>query len=322
MAKLQGAVIYNENDLAINRSYADWLVEEAESLDMDLQVMTREDMDISYNVTDVSDTAGIHQHHERLVLSSGVPNDSETVIKSGITHGITSGITPDFVINRSRDANLTRFFEMSGVRVFNNSIITDLGNRKELAYAHAKKCGVPILPFELHHQSKAKTHELVRIFKTPTGHGGNEIHAGKSYIPGGVFESIEGEPLLPKDDLVLSQEFCNGLTGDLRVYIMDNRPYAAVMRHTPEGSYLSNFTKGASIGFFEIEKTPVAAYVDALLKDVHVDYCGLDFLCDAQGKFFFNELEDAVGSRMLSQLGAGHNTAGDLMKHIRACMDR
>ena len=46
-----------------------------------------------------------------------------------------------------------------------------------------------------------------------------------------------------------------------------------------------------------------------------VDYAGFDFFITKEGKLIFNEIEDAVGSRMLSLLGE-NETVPLFVEHI------
>ena len=46
-----------------------------------------------------------------------------------------------------------------------------------------------------------------------------------------------------------------------------------------------------------------------------MDYAGIDFLLTKDNKLIFNEIEDVVGSRMLSKLGI-NNTTDLYLEHI------
>lgn len=51
-----------------------------------------------------------------------------------------------------------------------------------------------------------------------------------------------------------------------------------------------------------------------------VDFVGIDFFLTDNGQFIFNEIEDVVGSRMLSALGC-NNTVPLYVEHILRCMN-
>lgn len=284
-----GFVLYNQEDLIVNQSFAQWLSEEAKTLGIELLILTRESLSIQFGQS-------LQYYNNGQILQQ-----------------------PCFIINRSRDYHLSLMLETYGVRLFNNAAIAQLGNRKELAYAYAQNCGIPVLPFYLNHQKTAFSYDVPHIIKTPEGHGGNQVFLKKEYNPS-LLNS--GSLASVKEDWIITQSFCEGLKGDLRVYILNNQIYASVIRYTPAGTYLSNYTKGAEIDHYDIIKTPVEGYIETLLKGVYVDYCGIDFLVDYQGNYYFNEIEDAVGSRMLTHLAPELNVAKDLMRHISLQMSR
>lgn len=52
---------------------------------------------------------------------------------------------PDFVINRSRNADVSRYFEGKNIRVFNSGKITEIANDKRKSYEYLEGI-VPFMP--------------------------------------------------------------------------------------------------------------------------------------------------------------------------------
>lgn len=202
-----------------------------------------------------------------------------------------------FVINRTREVTVSWQFEVQGLRVFNSSEITLLGNNKIAAYSYMQKRGVPFAKVLL---GPLVDDKLVR--KPVNGHGGHDISF-----------DIQEE----KVDLVnyVYQEHAGAILGDVRFWIIGNRIHAAVLRSNPH-SFLSNYSLGGSFEEFHYTKEQEAKVYKAI-GDLAIDYAGIDFFVTKDGDLLFNEIEDVVGSRMLSELGM-NTTTSEWMKCIKS----
>lgn len=190
-----------------------------------------------------------------------------------------------FAINRTRDYNLSLALELNQIRVFNSSQISLLGNNKLAAYAYAQKKGYPIAPLVLPGQRPVHTKVIA---KPIDGHGGAGIRLIEPDSQGQAGE--------------ICQVFLEDAIGDVRFYIINNQIYKGVLRKRPPGKILSNFSQGGQVEpyFYSGQEE---AYVYGLLEGLDLDYGGVDFLLMPEGDLIFNEIEDVVGSRMLSHLG-------------------
>jgi glutathione synthase/RimK-type ligase-like ATP-grasp enzyme len=94
---------------------------------------------------------------------------------------------------------------------------------------------------------------------------------------------------------------------------MGNRVLGAVKRTAANG-IKANYCKGGSISLYNIDKG-LEENVNRLLNTGYYDFAGFDFLPDGKGGYYFNEIEDAVGSRSLCML-AGIDTAEEYIKYI------
>ncbi|NLV88710.1 MAG: ATP-grasp domain-containing protein [Tissierellia bacterium] len=253
---MNGLLIYNKDDYHRNESYVDWLLQAGKEYDLNLKLVFKEDF-----------------------------------LRKGISHKDKI----DFVINRSRSYEISLMFELTNIRVFNNSTITLLGNNKLAAYRYAKDKGYAYPRVLVAWENKNNI-----ISKPNDGHGGQGID---------LVENVD----FNDGSIRLQQEFLGSLVGDIRFYIIDNKIIHGVLR-TSRDKIISNFTQGGDIKYYDYTAEE-KAYVEGFIKDLKVDYAGIDFLLTKDNKLIFNEIEDVVGSRMLSKLGI-NNTTDLYLEHI------
>lgn len=181
----------------------------------------------------------------------------------------------DFVINRTNSADIAQIFEDRGIRVFNPASLTRLANNKQKCYEFMQKNGIEILP--------VNQTEPPLIEKPANGKGGlgvRLIKSGKVEIkPGYVYQK-------PASDL----------GRDLRVWLIGGKIICAVLRES-ETDFRSNYCLGGSARIYPLsERERALVYkISSLIKS---DYIGIDFVFDG-GRAVFNEIEDAVGARMV-----------------------
>lgn len=204
----------------------------------------------------------------------------------------------DFLINRTRSYEISLMFELSGIRVFNNAQVTLIGNNKLAGYQFARVKGYAIAPIYLDF-----AHRDGVISKPNDGHGGEGI---------GLLHQID----LSDGYFRIQQGLVTDLLGDIRFYVIDNQVIHGVLRSSGE-SLVSNYSQGGQVQLYPFTADE-KAYVEGLIKDIQVDYAGVDFLLKKDGTLIFNEMEDVVGSRMLSHLGI-NNTTDLFLEHIKTC---
>lgn len=204
---------------------------------------------------------------------------------------------PSFAINRSRNAGIAKVLEQEGVRVFNSSRVTEIANNKGKNYEFLKDV-VPFLPIKYKDNitiSKISDNGFTYpyIIKSCKGHGGSQVFM--------VHNKQEKEQALQdmNGDNYIIQQCCSDLGRDVRVYIIGNKIVAAVLR-TSENSFKSNFSLGGKVQQYQLNSKEINM-VNAITQKLPMDYAGIDFTFH-NGKAVFNEIEDAVGARMLYQV--------------------
>jgi len=184
----------------------------------------------------------------------------------------------EYVINRSNDYRVAVRFEKRGIRVFNPSEFSRLANDKQLCYDFMEQNGIEIMP------TRYKTPPFVK--KPKDGHGGQGVVM--------CYSSREHE------ENAVCQKPASDLGKDLRVWVIGGKIVASMLR-VSTSDFRSNFCLGGEAVSYEMSQDEIrlAKKIISLVKG---DYYGIDFVFDG-GKAVFNELEDAVGARMLYAKG-------------------
>lgn len=248
---------------------------------------------------------------------------------------------PDLVLNRSRDAVVSQWYEQQNVAVFHDSLITEIGNHKAktirflednlpedvkrqkwkpdtiyLSKDCLKQWIETIKKREYHGFEHFMSPKAIQpVIKSVNGHGGSEVSLLPICVQKGqnlgdaLQEQAEHEHqrLLAALEMyrgkeVLIQEKIESKSRDVRVYIVGNKIYQAVLRQG-KGDFRSNFSLGGSVSAYTMnakEEAWVNAFLNAFSKRT-LGMAGIDFLINEDGRWIFNELEEMVGCRMLYQ---------------------
>jgi len=199
--------------------------------------------------------------------------------------------TPDFVLNRSRDFKFNEAFDCIHI---NSSEVIRIANDKWLTYQKFKDI-VPMMPTYTISQIK----DYPCIVKNRFGHGGDDVHWVK-------------EKTDYSDDYI-GQDIASVLGKDLRVYIMNNKIYASVLRTSD--NFKSNYSLGGHADLYDLnedEKEIIYKIIDIL----PIDYGGIDFLFDENNQLILNEIEDPVGAKMLYNL-TDFDVVDDYLKMVK-----
>lgn len=235
-------------------------------------------------------------------LSLVLTKDLQKDIYSYLCEG--TGRIPDFAIVRAIAPGLSRRLEELGIKVFNSSKVSFIANDKARTKEFAEKCGLRTAGFIRTDTFPSK--ELLEnvfsgkdiIVKTLNGHGGSEVYLIGRQNLSRNYENVIGR--LDKNDLLkpyIIEERINGPARDMRVYIIGSKPVCAVLRSNPD-DYRSNFSLGGNVVLSDIPE--IVLDMTKLLTDrIYMDYTGIDFIPDENDEYYFNEIEDCAGARML-----------------------
>ena len=195
---------------------------------------------------------------------------------------------PDFAVVRAFNYKINERLENAGVRTFNNSRLAKIANDKALCYKYMTDNEIEIMP-TFYEMPIAPTFPL--IVKSASGHGGTEVlmvhnntelKAASKAIPDAVYQAVASD-----------------LGKDLRVYVINNEIVAAMLRQS-DTDFRSNYCLGSKASVYTLSPDELNL-INKIISIFDIAYCGIDFIFH-NGKIVFNELEDAVGARMLYDL--------------------
>ncbi len=185
---------------------------------------------------------------------------------------------PDFIINRSRFSYISDYFDIS----FNSPLATKIANDKYLTFTYFKEYVDVINTYKL---DEVKTFPCV--CKSRYSHGGKDV-----FIVKNKNELIQSDEYIYQDILTKGK--------DLRVYIMDNKIIAAILRSN-KNDFRANYSLGGTISLYTLNQNEISI-INKILNKLPMIYGGIDFLFDKNNNIVLNEIEDPVGARMLYKL--------------------
>lgn len=220
MVKRTGWLIYNREDAAKNSGYIDWMLDEAKSLNLDLHLYYRDDIQIGHRSNQ------LYVEHKQQPIR-----------------------LPDFAIVRTIDPFFTKQLEKLHIACFNSSIISELANDKAKTHQYLTSIGIPMADtVYCHGQPRAVDMEFPFIAKDIHGRGGKQVY---------LIEQDKDLHALPDAKWIVQKP---GVFGkDIRVFVIGTRIVAAVLRES-SSTFKANYTLGGSASLYELsasEKTLV-----------------------------------------------------------------
>lgn len=230
--------------------------------------------------------------------------------------GLQEQVLPDFVLNRSRDAEIAEQLEALGVRCINPAQVSRIANDKWETYRFFKEHQIPMLPTWGAIVDKNLKNQKVcgypLVAKSVDGHGGSEVFIvenAEAWNP--VIEVLFGRK-------IVIQKMCGMIGRDLRIFVLGGEAIAAVLRQS-ESDFRANYSLGGQIRLAELTKEQ-KKIVKKICQVFPMEWGGIDLLFDSEDHFYLNEVEDAVGSRSLSQL-TELNVARMVLTYIQRSWD-
>lgn len=261
-------IIYNREAADYNRQYIQYYIEEGSKLDIEVKLILVEELDFG-----VKESRWFLAYRKQEV------------------------IFPDFVICRSIYPLLSKQLELMGIRVFNNSFVSEVCNDKAKTYQYLAKTGIKMVDSTFIRNIQVK--EILSDIQTPTvikavdGHGGSQV-----FLVDKEDNYIITEEGLGSSDVVL-QPLTGSRHQDMRVYVIGNEIVAAVLRTARDG-FKSNFSLGGEVCLYHLSEKE-KDIVHRIIDQFDFGLVGIDFIIGDEGELIFNEIEDVVGSRMLYQ---------------------
>lgn len=233
-------------------------------------------------------------------LQNTFPDGSDALSGENVALGQLD--IPDLVVNRTRNSQVSRWYQRKGIPVFHTEAFVALANHKFDTLQYFEK-NLPDWVTERHWCPKSilippgtkGNRELRRsgVIKSVDGHGGSEVFLAE--------DADRWKKVLAGRELIL-QERIDSDSKDVRVYVLGNEIYHAMLR-TGTQDFRSNYSLGGGVREWHLtveERNFVSCFIEALPQECQGMY-GIDFILDREGRFIFNELEEMVGCRMLYQ---------------------
>ena len=213
-----GWLIYNREDAKKNKAYIEWMLAEAQQLEMELQFHFREDLQIG------------HRNNQLFI----------DVLHSPVE-------PPAYAIVRTIDPFFTKQLEMLGTICYNSSFIAEVANNKAKTHQFISSLGIPmsdtiycggpvqaVLPFPF-------------IAKEVHGRGGKSVY---------LVENSEQLASLPREGEWLIQK--PAVFGkDVRVFVIGKQIIAAVLRESAT-DFKANYTLGGSASLYQLSDEETA----------------------------------------------------------------
>ena len=199
----------------------------------------------------------------------------------------------DFAIVRNRDSKLCKRLEENNIRCFNSSYVVNIGNDKWEMYKDFNSAGIPVM-----YTQRTKL-PYPFVMKPVDGHGGENVYLIKN---ADEYESvISNIPDERQGDLIY-QVIATEKGRDIRVYVVGGTILTAMERIAvdTEKDFRSNYSLNGNAKEHALtdEELKLAAKVADHIK---ADFVGIDLIYN-NGRPVVNEIEDAVGTRMLYSL--------------------
>ena len=199
----------------------------------------------------------------------------------------------DFAIVRNRDSKLCKRLEENNIRCFNSSYVVNIGNDKWEMYKDFNSAGIPVM-----YTQRTKL-PYPFVMKPVNGHGGENVYLIKN---ADEYESvISNIPDERQGDLIY-QVIATEKGRDIRVYVVGGIILTAMERIAvdTDKDFRSNFSLNGNAREHALtdEELKLAAKVADHIK---ADFVGIDLIYN-NGRPVVNEIEDAVGTRMLYSL--------------------
>lgn len=211
----------------------------------------------------------------------------------------------DFCINRTRCGSINAFLEKNNIRCYNNLKTVTVANDKWSTYLLCKELGIPVTETVKLSDSVGTELDYPFIIKSRNGHGGSEVFWVNSE------QELQQLSLTNKNGYI-AQRVVSDLGIDVRVYVLGKKCIAGVKR-TSSVDFRSNYSLGGKVELFTPVKEQLEI-IDKLQGSLAADYVGFDFILH-NGKWLLNEIEDAVGARMLYSL-CDYDVGEEFIKYI------
>lgn len=266
MKLITGWLIYSKKDMNRNKSYINWFLDEASKQYINLQLIIREHLQI-----------GI-RHQQRFMTYKNKPISP-----------------PLFAVVRTVEPLLNKYLELLGIKAFNSYQVAAMCNHKANTYIEMNSLGIPVIDTiftKRNYLGPIPPMSYPFVIKESTGRGGKQV-----FLIQNKHEWLNTYQTFTSEDLVVQSVQVQ--TGkDLRVFVIGQDIVGAVLRKSKSG-FRANYSLGGTATWYPLSNEE-RQLINHIIQAYDFDLVGIDFLLDLDGNLILNEIEDVVGSRILS----------------------
>lgn len=199
-------------------------------------------------------------------------------------------ILPDAAVMRLNLPLMTAHLEKMGIPCFNNEKVARICNDKRLTHQAVSGIAPMMDTAFLHGHEENPPFPYPFIVKGAQGCGGRQVFLVQDQ------ESFRLALETIQPDCALAQPVCDTPGKDVRAYVLGNRLRKVMMRFS-SNDFRSNIGLGGDSIPYELAADELRMVHD-IMSLFDFSLAGIDFIFH-QGRLLFNEIEDAVGTRML-----------------------
>lgn len=201
---------------------------------------------------------------------------------------------PDVAVMRLNAPLLSAQFELLHIPVFNNAHVARLCNDKRLTHQMILPYAPMMDTVFLRGDEETSPLPYPVVIKAAHGCGGRQV-----FLVSNEKEFISALSRM-KPDSALVQVVCDTPGRDIRAYVLGKR-IVRVMQRLSSEDFRSNINQGGHAIPYDMKERDLQM-VRSIISLFDFGLVGIDFILH-QGRLVFNEIEDAVGTRMLYNLG-------------------
>lgn len=262
---MQGVMIYERGNVERNKRYIELFKEAAARHGASLSVYCTDELCAGY--------------------CSGAP----FVLRAG------QAVGTDFVLMRCMRPLLSEHLEKMGVPVFNNARVSRVCNDKRETAAWFSARALPAVPIAFAaSDTPCQPFPYPVVAKAAGGCGGRQVYLCEDEA--GYRDALK--KIAP--DAAVVQPLLKAGGRDVRLYMLGGKVRAAMERYSDGADFRSNFGINGKARVYQADEALKKLALRAV-EGLDAALVGVDFLFDEKGNVYLNEIEDAVGTRMLYQ---------------------
>lgn len=197
---------------------------------------------------------------------------------------------PDFVVMRLQHPVLSEHLEKMGIAVYNTARVAGICNDKWATYNLFSQV-LPMMDTAWANQDTA-----ICPFPYPVVVKANHGCGGRGVFCARNADDFRRALAAIAPDSAVVQPLCDTPGQDVRVYVLGQEIVATMLRHSDQ-DFRSNVGLGGGFQPYALN-SELEGYVRLVMAQFSFGLVGIDFIFH-QGRLVFNEIEDAVGTRML-----------------------